>query len=324
MRRRQFIALAGGAAASGLLARSACAQDRPWISLLHSGFPKLTPIDQLFDALRALGYENGRTARIDLLGAEGDPHRLEALIARLSIERPDLIIALTSPAVLGLKRAGVTTPVVFLFVSDPVALGVVDSLTHPGANFTGLTYSDARLGGKRLELLADALPGMKRVAVIWTQSFLENAALLEAVRASASARRIEIFTRKLEGPEDLPRAFEDVRLNGAQAVVFITDNLLFGYRKEVAEQALANRLPSMHSYPPEARDGGFMSFGPDLGESYRRAAALADKILTGARPADIPVEEPTRFTLVVNMNTAKALGLTVPQSLLAHADEVIE
>jgi putative ABC transport system substrate-binding protein len=213
---------------------------------------------------------------------------------------------------------------VFLFVSDPVALGVVDSLAHPGANFTGLTYSDATLGAKRLELLADALPGIGRVAVLWSRSFLENATLLEAVRASASVRRIEIFSRELTGIEDLPRAFEDARQSGAQAVVFITDNLLFGHRKEIAELALANRLPSMHSYPPEVRDGGFMSFGPDLGESYRRAAALVDKILKGTRPADIPIEEPTRFTLVVNMNTAKALGFTVPQSILARADEVIE
>ena len=319
-----MLTLVLGAAATGPLARSAGAQERPRISMLHSGFPKLTPINLLFDALRTLGYENDRTARIDLLGAEGDSKRLDALIARLSAERPDVIIALTSPAALGLKRAGVTTPVVFLFVSDPVALGVVDSLAHPGANFTGLTYSDAALGGKRLELLGDALPGMKRVAVIWSRSFTENAALVEAVRASASVRRIEVFSRELAGPEDLPRAFQDARLNGAQAVVFITDNLLFAYRKEVAEQALANRLPSMHSYPPEVRDGGFMSFGPDLGESYRRTAALVDKILKGARPADIPVEEPTKFTLLVNMKTAKAIGFTVPPTLLAQADEVID
>jgi len=324
MKRRDLLTLVLGAATTGPLVRSAGAQERPRISILHSGFPKLTPIDLLFDALRALGYENDRTARIDLLGAEGDPERLDALIARLSAERPDVIIAVTSPAALGLKRAGVATPVVFMFVSDPVALGVVDSLAHPGANFTGLTFSDAALGGKRLELLADALPGMERVAVLWSRSFLENDALFKAVRASASARRIEIFSRELAGPEDLPRAFEDARLNGAQAVVFITDNLLFGYRKEVAKQALANRLPSMHTYPPEVRDGGFMSFGPDLRESYRRAAALVDKILKGAHPADIPVEEPTRFTLLINMKTAKALGLEVPSSLLARADEVIE
>ena len=301
MRRRDLLTLVLGAAATGPLARSAGAQEQPRISMLHSGFPELTPINLLFDALRTLGYENDRTARIDLLGAEGDSKRLDALIARLSAERPDVIIALTSPAALGLKRAGVTTPVVFLFVSDPVALG-----------------------GKRLELLGDALPGMKRVAVIWSRSFTENAALVEAVRASASVRRIEVFLRELAGPEDLPRAFQDARLNGAQAVVFITDNLLFAYRKEVAEQALANRLPSMHSYPPEVRDGGFMSFGPDLGESYRRTAALVDKILKGARPADIPVEEPTKFTLLVNMKTAKAIGFTVPPTLLAQADEVID
>jgi putative tryptophan/tyrosine transport system substrate-binding protein len=295
------------------------------ISILHSGFPNLTPIHLLFEALRALGYEDGRSATIELLGAEGDADRLTAFVAQLAAQKPDVILALTSPAVLALKQAGLTTPVVFLFVPDPVGLGIVASLAHPGANFTGVTYSEAVLGAKRLELLVDALPGIKRVAVLWGPQFAENTSILESIRGAASARGIEIFSRKLlRDAEDLTPAFDAAARAGAQAVIFMTDNVIFGHRKEVAEAALAYHLPSIHSYPPEVRDGGLMSYGPDITQDYRRAAALADRILKGARPADLPVEEPTRFALLINLKTAKALGLAVPQSILARADEVIE
>lgn len=320
MRRRDL--LAGLLAAS--LAPSALAQERRRISILHSGFPNRTPIQHLFAALRELGYEDGRTATIELLGGEGDADRLEALVARLARQPPEVIIALTSPAVLALKRAGVATPVVFGFVPDPIGLGVVESLAHPGANFTGITYSDAALGGKRLELLTDAIPSAKRVAVLWSPSLAESAAFLENIRKSASARGIEIYSRELGGLEDLSAAFDDAKRNGAQAVVFMAGNLMFGHRKETAEQALASHLPSIHSFAPEAQDGALMSFGAVLEETYRRAAALADKILKGARPADLPVEEPTQFELVINLKAANALGITIPPSILARADEVIE
>jgi putative ABC transport system substrate-binding protein len=320
MRRRDFVA--------GLVATSfmtpALAQKRFRISILHSGYPNRTPIDRLFEAFHELGYDNDRTAIIELLAAEGDPGRLNALVSNLVAQRPDVIVALTSPAVLALKQAGVTTAIVFAFVSDPVGLGIVGSLAHPGANFTGVTYGEALLGGKRLELLIDALPGIGRVAVLWSPSFAENAPILGSIRESASARKIEIYSRELRGVDDLAPAFDDAAQARAQAVIFMTDNVMFGHRNEVASLALAHRLPSIHSFPPEARDGGLMSFGPDLGESYRRVAALADRILKGARPSDLPVEEPTRFALQINMKTAKALGITIPPSLLARADEVIE
>ena len=145
---------------------------------MHSGFPDRTPIHVLIEALRALGYENGNTAMMELLGAEGDAKRLDTLVAGLASKKPDVIIALTSPAALALKQAAVVTPVVFAFVTDPVGLGIVASLAHPGGNFTGITYSEATLGGKRLDLLLEALPGTRRVAVIWSRSFSENAAIL--------------------------------------------------------------------------------------------------------------------------------------------------
>ena len=280
MRRRRFIRLCGVALAWPTAAR---AQQPRRIGILHSGFPDRTPIHVLFAALRTLGYEDGRTAAIELLGGEGDPDRLNTLVAKLAAQRPEVIIALTPPAVLALKQAGVTTPVVFAFVSDPVGLGIVTSLAHPGANFTGLSFSDAVLGGKRLELLMDALPNLKRVAVIWGRSFAGNSAIFDVIREAARARSVEIFSRELRGSDDLSPAFDDAKASGAQAVIFMTDNVMFGRRREVAALALARHLPSIHSFVPEAEDGGMMSYGPDLDESYRRAAALADAILKGAR-----------------------------------------
>jgi len=229
-----------------------------------------------------------------------------------------VIIALTEPAVLALKKADVTTPVVFAFVSDPVGRGIVKSLAQPGSNFTGISFGDTTLGGKRLELLIDLLPGTKRVAVIWSAAFGNNAAILEAIRAAGRTRGVEIFGREVRGADDLPPAFDDAKASGAQAAIFMTDNVM------VAALALARKLPSIHSFAPEAEDGGLLSFGPDLDESYRRAAALTDAILKGARPSDLPVEEPTRFILALNLQTAAALGLTVPSAILVRADRVIE
>lgn len=321
MRRRDFIALLGSMAA--VSARTARAKGYR-IVILHSGFPRRTPIDHLFDALRERGYEDGRTATIELLGGEGDPHRLKTLIAGIVSERPDVTIAVTSPAALGLKQAGLLTPVVFAFVSDPVGQGIVANLAHPGGNFTGISYSETKIGSKRLEFLVDAVPAARRVAIIWGSGFPENAAIAEAVEAAARARSLPAFSRKVIQLNDLTPAFEDAETFGATALIFLTDNLLFGHRKEIAELALSHHLPSMHSFPPEVQDGALMSYGPDPEEEYQRAAALADQILKGASPTDLPVEEPTRFNLAVNIKTAKTFGLSIPPTLLALADQVIE
>jgi putative ABC transport system substrate-binding protein len=316
MRRRDF--LIGAAMALPLAAE---AQQRQRISILHSGYPRRTPIKLLFDALGKLGYDE---AEIDLQGGEGDSSRLKALVDQLALRKPDVIIAITSPAVVALKDAKLNIPVVFAFVPDPVELGIVESLARPGGHFTGVTYSEAGLVGKRLELLIDAIAGMTRTAVFWSSSFPGHDAALESIRTSASARGMEIFSRPLGGVDDLVPAFDDVLRAKAQAAVFMSDNTMFGHRKQVADLALAHKLPTIHSFPPEARDGGLMSYGPSNDENYKRAAALTDRILKGARPSDLPVEQPTRFELVINLKTAKALGLTLPPSLLARADEVIE
>jgi putative ABC transport system substrate-binding protein len=320
MRRRDLL---GGAFACCWIG-TAVAQRRPRIAILHSGFPHRTPIEQLYAALRDLGHEHGRTADIELLGAEGDPDRLTSFVVKLVQEHPQVIIAVTSPAALALKRANVTTPVVFLFVSDPIRLGLIESLPRPGGNYTGVTFSDAFLGAKRLELLADTVPGIRTVAVLWSPQLEENAALVESIRNAGKRLAIEVATIEIGGAARLPAAFDEAVTARAQAVIFLTENALFDHWRTIAELALARRLPTIHTYPPEVRDGGLMSFCPDLTESYHRAAALVDRVLKGASPRDLPVEEPARFTVAINMKTAAALGLTVPGSVLLRADEVIE
>ena len=327
MRRRDLIKLFAAATAwpaGSLLGTLALAREQSKITILHSGFPNRTPIHLLIEALAKLGYENNRTAKIELLGGEGDPSRLNGLVAEIGGQRPDVIIAITSPAAVALKNAKLSIPVVFAFVPDPVGLGIVESIVHPGGNFTGVTYSEAGVGGKRLELLLDAIAETTRVAVLFNPSFPGHSAALESIRALASSRSVEILSRELKSVEELESAFEDVKGANAQAAVFMADNVMFGNRKKVADLALRHRLPMIHSFPPEVRDGGLMFYGPSNEENYQRSAALADRILKGARPGELPVEQPTKYELIINLKTAKALGLTMPESFLLRADEVIE
>ena len=320
MKRRKFLI----GLLTGLVVTGARAQQRVRITILHSGFPNRTPIHQLFEALSKLGLEHGRTATIDLLGGEGDPERLSALVVQIGVQKPDVIIAITSPAVVALKEAKLTIPVVFAFVPDPVGLGIVESLARPGGNFTGVTYSESGLGGKRLELLLEAITGTTKIAVFWNPSFPGHADALENTRTSALAHGIEVFSRELKGIEDLETAFDDAIRAKAQAAVFMADNVMFGNRKRVAELALKQRLPTIHSFPSEVEDGGLMFYGPSNGENYRRAAALTERILKGKRPSELPVERPTKFELIINLKTAKALGLTISEAFLLRADQVIE
>jgi putative tryptophan/tyrosine transport system substrate-binding protein len=324
MRRRVALSLLAGALAAPASARLALAQTGPRIVILHSGWPDRSPTHILIQYLRELRYEDGRTAKIEIYGAEGDPARLATLVGRIAAQPADLIFALTEPAAMALKKAGVAAPVVFLFVSDPVAHGLVASLSRPGANITGISMSDGMLGSKRVELLADALPGLHHLAILWSAKIFPNAEVAAAAGRAASALGMRVSPHEFDGWDGLEQAFRDAESGGAQAALFLTDNFLFGDRKRVAALALAHRLPMMHFFPPEVEDGGLMAFGMELRESYRRAADMAHRILRGARPADLPVEEPTKFTLTVNLRTARALGIELPAAFVARADEVIE
>src|SRR5262249_5544123 len=317
MHRGEFITLVGGAAMSGwpLYLRAA---DQRRIVILHSGFPNRTPIDRLYNALNERGY---RAANIELLGGEGDPDRLKTLIAQIVKQKPDVTIALTSPAARGLKQADLSSPVVFAFVPDPIGQGIVANLAHPGGNFTGITYSETVIGSKRLGIILDVVPSAQRVAIIWGSGFPENVSMAKAIETSAQTRKLSVILGELR---DLPSAFDEASASGAAALVFLTDNLMFGHRKEVAALALSHHLPSIHAFSTEVADGGLLSYGGDLEESYQRAAALADRILRGSSPADLPVEEPTRFDLAINLKTANALGLTIAAGVLGIGNEVIE
>lgn len=328
MRARAVLALLIGLLAAPVAADSAAAQTGPRIVILHSGWPDRSPTHILIQQLRELGYENGRTAKIEVHGGEGDPARLAALVGTIEAQPPDLVFAVTDPAAVALKKAGVTAPIVFLFVSDPVGHGLVASLARPGANITGISMSDSMndgmLGSKRVELLADALPGLRHIAIIWSARNFPNADVAATAGKAAARLGIRVNSHEFEGWDGLAQAFSDAERDGAQAALFLTDNLYFGDRKRVAALALAHRQPTMLFFPPEVEDGGLMSFGMELRESYRRAADMADRILKGAGPADLPVEEPSKFTPVVNLKTVRALGIELPAAFVARADEVIE
>jgi putative ABC transport system substrate-binding protein len=317
-------ALIGGLLAAPLVTAAGAQQRKARIIVLHSGFPHLTPLHLLVDHLKRLGYENGRSATVEIEGGEGNPARLDALVAKIVSDPPDVTVAVTSPAARALKAAGLATPVVFLVVSDPIGLGLAETLARPGGNFTGITGIDPSVAEKRMELLADALPGLRRLAILWNDVSAEGVAMAVTARAAAVARGITVIEREYGNLEDIAAAFAEVKAAGAEAVVFGTSNVSFGHRADIAGFALAHRLPSVYSFPQEVEDGGLISYGVDLDDQYRRAAALIDKILKGARPADLPVEGPTRFTLAVNLRTATALGIAIPPALLARADIVIE
>jgi putative ABC transport system substrate-binding protein len=328
MKRRVALALLAAPLVALAAANRASAQTGPRIVILHSGWPDRSPTHILIEYLRELGYEDGRTARIEIYGGEGDPALLTVLVDRIAAQPPNLVFAVTEPATVALKNAGVTTPIVFLFVSDPVARGLVASLARPGANITGISMSDSMndgmLGSKRVELLADALPGLRHIAVIWSAKNFPNAGVAAAAGQAAARLGMRVTLHEFEGWDGLAQAFGDAERSGAQAALFLTDNLFFGDRKRVAAAALAHHLPTMHFFPPEVEDGGLMSFGMELRESYRRAADVGHRILKGTRPSDLPVQEPTKFTLTVNLKTARALGIELPSAVIARADVVIE
>ena len=328
MKRREFIAGLGSAAAWPVAVRAEQGERMRRIAVLMANAEDdpfgTSLIKALAQALEQLGWIRGRDVEIDTRWTGANADRIQIFAAELVSLRPDVILANATPLTAALQRETNSIPIIFLTPSDPIGSGFVASLARPGGNITGVSFSDAALGGKRLELITDALPEARRIAVIWSRSFASNTALIDAIKEAARAGGVEIIPREFHGVDDLPSAFDDAKASGAQAAIFMTDNVMFGRRKEVADLALARRLPSIHSFAPEAKDGAFMSFGPDLDESYRRTAALADAILRGRRPADLPVEEPTRFTLALNLKTAAALGIIVPPSILVGANRVIE
>ena len=278
--------------------------------------------------LRDLGYVEGRNVVVERRDAEGKPERFPTLAAELVALKVDVIVTGGgTPTALAAKQATKTIPIVFTTVGDPVTSGLVTSLARPGGNVTGLSVLAPELVSKRLELLTQAVPGVNRVAVLWQPGALEERTEKDRLqRAEVAGRALGVRLQFVEArdPKDLDRAFSDMIRAHAGAVTDLEGNLFFSERRHLVDLAAKNRLPAVYAWREFVDADGLMSYGPDLADLFRRAATYVDKILKGAKPADLPVEQPTKFELIINLKTAKALGLTVPERLLQVADEVIE
>jgi putative tryptophan/tyrosine transport system substrate-binding protein len=277
--------------------------------------------------LRDLGYVEGRNVVIEYRDAEGKFERLPTLAAELVALKVDVIVVPSTPAALAAKQATRTLPIVFFQAGDPVTSGLITSLARPGGNITGLSILAPELVGKCLELLKQAAPGVSRVAILWQPGAIgERADKDRLKRAEVAARALGVQLQVVEarGPADFDRAFSDMTRARAGALTALPSAMFMSERRRLVGLAAKNRLPAVYNAREFVDAGGLMSYGPNVADMFRRAAVYVDKILKGAKPADLPVEQPTKFELVINLKTAKALGLTIPPSVLGRADQVIE
>jgi putative ABC transport system substrate-binding protein len=326
MRRRDFITLLGGAAAAWpLAARAQHGGQLTTIGLLGSGTVAAQSqwTAAFVQRMRELGWTEGRNVRIEYRWAEGHTERLPELADELVRLKVDIIVTHNTPPPLAAKRATSVIPIVFATAGDPVGTGIVASLARPGGNVTGLSSQSPDAAGKRLELLRELVPGLRRLAVLTDigNPFTEREK--SEVQRAARILGLELAAVEIRRAEDIDSAFQGLQMH-VQALYVPAVPLFFANRARINSLALAVRLPTMHLVREYVEAGGLMSYGPNWPDMWRHAADLVDKILRGAKPADIPVQQPTKFDLVVNMTTAKALGLNIPDKLLALADEVIE
>jgi putative ABC transport system substrate-binding protein len=324
-RRETVVALA----ALGALPFAAEAQQAARVARIGYLTPNLAASLHLREAfrqgLRDLGYVEGRNVVLEYRDADGKLERLPTLVAELIALKVDVIVAPNTVGVLAAKQATKTIPIVFAVAADPVASGLVTSLARPGGNVTGFSILAPELVGKRLELLIQAVPGVSRVAVLWQPGGLGERTEKDMVTgAEVAARALGVRLQFVEarGPEDFDRAFSDMSSARAGALTVLPSNMMNNERRRLVDLAAKNRLPTVFPWREGVDAGGLMAYGANLADLARRAATYVDKILKGARPADLPVEQPTKFELVINLKTAKALGLTIPPSLLQLAEVI--
>jgi putative tryptophan/tyrosine transport system substrate-binding protein len=322
--RREFITLLGGAAAWPLAARAQQAAKLPTIGFLGAN-PSVENqrVAAFVQRLRELGWIEGRTVSIEYRWAEGRGERYAENAAELVRLKVDVIVTSTTPPSLAAKQATAVIPIVFAAANDPVGTGLIASLARPGGNVTGLANQMSDTSGKKLEFLREVVPGLRRLAMMANAG--NPGSMLDMSEAQATAHRLglEVTISEIRRTEDIVPAFEALR-NRADALYLCPDALLNTNRIRINILAVGARLPTMHGHREYVEAGGLMSYGPNLASQFPRAADFVDKILRGTKPADLPVEQPTKFDLVINLTTAKALGLEVPPTLLARADEVIE
>jgi putative ABC transport system substrate-binding protein len=323
MRRREFITLLGGVAAAWPLAARAQQADKVWrmgfIAHGHESF-----YDALFEGLREYGYEEGRNLIVERRYARGQAERFKEFAAEMVRLNVDIIVVVTTPAALAVMNATKTIPIVHPNAIDPLKTGLIASLAHPGGNLTGGAQLTAEVSAKRLAILKGLLPGLSRVAALWNPA---NPAIVFAwkeTQDTARALGIALQSHEVQGPKEFAAAFAAIAEEHPEALLVLQDAVTMQHRNEIVDFAIQQHLPSMFQEKEWAKAGGLMSYGENLPSLYRRAAYFVDRIFKGANPADLPVEQAAKFEMVLNLRTAKAIGLGIPDSILALADEVIE
>jgi putative ABC transport system substrate-binding protein len=280
-------------------------------------------LDSFREGLHDLGYVEGKNILIEQRWASGHFDQMAALAEELVQMKVDIIVTSATPGALAAKRATNTIPIVIASSADPVASGIVASLAHPGGNITGLTLMNDELAIKRLELLKEAVPRILRVAVLWSTSNPTYTRMIEKIKAAAPLIKLQVEIVKVASPELLDQALSEVKKSHADSMFVFEDPVFRANAARIVEFSAHNRLPAVYGGSEFVHLGGLMAYGPSHADMFRRAAGYVDRILKGANPGDLPIEQPTKFELVVNLNTAKVLGLTIPQSILLRADEVI-
>jgi putative ABC transport system substrate-binding protein len=323
MRRREFMTLLGGAAAWPLAAARAQQPGKVWrIGFIAHGHEKF--YDALFEGLREYGYEEGRNLIVERRYAQGQAERFKEFAAEMVRLNVDIIIVVTTPAALAVKNATTTIPIVHPNAIDPLNTGLIASLAHPGGNLTGGAQLTAEVSAKRLEILKKVVPGLSRAAALWNSA---NSAIVFSWKETQGVARVlgvTLQSHEVKGPKDFAAAFAMIAEERPDALLVLQDAVTMQQRSEIIDFAIKERLPSMFQEKGWAEAGGLMSYGENLASMYRRAAYFVDRIFKGAKPADLPVEQAAKFDMILNLRTAKAIGLAIPDSILALANDVIE
>jgi len=327
-KRRQFIAGFGSTAAWPLVAQAQQPDRMRRIGMLipddENDPAAKARISAFTQALAGLGWADGRNVRMDLRWGGGDINRIRALARELVGQQPDIIVTSGTPETVAVQRETATIPIIFANVADPVASGLVARLDRPSGNITGFVGLEATLGGKWLELLSEIAPGLKRAAIMFNPDTAPVSAFMPSFETAARALKVVPITAPVHSDVEIETAIIDLGREPRVGLVVVPDVFMTAHRAQIISAATQSNVPAVYNVSVFARDGGLLSYGPDRADLWRRAATYVDRILRGEKPSDLPVQFPTKYEMAVNLKTAKALGLTVPQSILLTADEVIE
>jgi ABC-type uncharacterized transport system substrate-binding protein len=324
VRRRDFITLIGGAAAWPLAGRAQQRERQPRVGFLRAEKPPAPWMEAFQKALRELGYEEGKNLRFEYRWAGGDDERLPELANDLVHLNVELIVVSGTPAILALKKATTTIPIVMAAAGDPIGTGIVKSLANPGGNITGMSNMIPDVGGKRLQLLKQFAPNADHIGIIWNANNSVHQSVIHESESAARILNVRLRPLQVQTAVDFDSAFETGSREHIDSLIVVEDPLTISRRRQIVEFAAKRRIPAVYGAKTFVDAGGFVSFGASFPDLYRRTAFYVDKILKGANPGELPIEQATKFELVINRKTAKALDLNIPDQLLAIADEVIE